>query len=162
DVPLNRLPVYLEDIKNGAEDIVTVRYDPAAADVKAAFAIQDVHGVKVTVRLVPSTPDQLTVANAPAAHQVGSDGMVVDGKENVQQPSGANATDRVMGSIASAEGGFASTEGADAGVLTWGQGQWTVTAGELQKVLLFIKDRRRDLFDRYWLNADLDVDGKDF
>ena len=67
-----------------------------------------------------------------------------------------------MGSIASAEGGFASVEGNDAGVLTWGQGQWTVTAGELQKVLAFIKDRRRDLFDKYWGSADLDVDGKDF
>ena len=88
--------------------------------------------------------------------------MNVDGKENVSKHSGASATDKVMGSIASAEGGFASVEGADAGVLTWGQGQWTVTAGELQKVLAFIKERRRDLFDRYWGQGELDVEGKNF
>jgi hypothetical protein len=162
DTPLKRLPVYLEDVVTGQEAVVNIRYDPAAADVQAKFETQDVHGVKVTVRLLPGSADTLTVAGAPAAHQVGSDGANVDGKETVQTHSGASATDKIMGSIASAEGGFASTEGSDAGVLTWGQGQWTVTAGELQKVLAFIKDRRRDLFDRYWGRADLDVQGKDF
>jgi hypothetical protein len=162
DTPLKRLPVYLEDVVTGSEAVVNIRYDPAAADVQAKFETQDVHGVKVTVRLLPGTAESLTVASAPAAHQVGSDGANVDGKETVQTHSGASATDKIMGSIASAEGGFASTEGSDAGVLTWGQGQWTVTAGELQKVLAFIKDRRRDLFDRYWGRADLDVQGSDF
>ncbi len=162
DTDLKRLPVYLEDVVSGNEAVVNIRYDPAGADVTAAFATRDVHGVKVTVRLVPASADALTVAGAPAAHQVGADGMNVDGTEKVTQHSGASATDKVMGSIASAEGGFASVEGSDAGVLTWGQGQWTVTAGELQKVLAFIKDRRRDLFDRYWGRADLDVDGRDF
>ena len=80
----------------------------------------------------------------------------------MQAHSGASATDMIMGSIASAEGGFASVEGTDAGVLTWGQGQWIVTNGELQKVLTFIKERRRDLFDKYWGAADLDVQGSDF
>ncbi|HEY6887847.1 MAG TPA: hypothetical protein VI300_08710, partial [Solirubrobacter sp.] len=162
DTPPNRLPVYLEDIVSGSEAVVNVRYDPAAADVKAAFETREVGGVRITVRLQPQSVEALTVTSAPAAHQVGSDGANVDGKETVTKHSGASATDKVMGSIASAEGGFASVEGSDAGVLTWGQGQWTVTAGELQKVLAFIKDRRRDLFDKYWGSADLDVDGKDF
>jgi hypothetical protein len=162
DTPLKRLPVYLEDVVAGSEAVVNVRYDPAAADVKAAFDVQEAHGVKVTVQLLPVAAEALTIASAPAAHQVSADGMNVDGKENVSKHSGASATDKVMGSIASAEGGFASVEGADAGVLTWGQGQWTVTAGELQKVLAFIKERRRDLFDRYWGRADLDVEGKNF
>ena len=83
-------------------------------------------------------------------------------RERDKPTPASSATDKIMGSIASAEGGFASVEGNDAGVLTWGQGQWTVTAGELQKVLAFIKDRRRDLFDKYWGSGDLDVDGKDF
>src|SRR4051812_12994532 len=162
DTPLNRLPVYLEDIVSGGEAVVNVRYDPAAADVKAAFAAREVDGVRITVRLQPQSVEAMTVAGAPAAKQVGADGANVDGRENVQAHSGSSATDKIMGSIASAEGGFASVEGSDAGVLTWGQGQWTVTAGELQKVLAFIKDRRRDLFDKYWGSADLDVDGKDF
>src|SRR4051812_7862704 len=162
DTPLNRLPVYLEDIVSGNEAVVNVRYDPAAADVKAAFQTREVDGVRITVRLQPQSVEAMTVTSAPAAKQVGADGANVDGRENVQAHSGAGATDKIMGSIASAEGGFASVEGSDAGVLTWGQGQWTVTAGELQKVLLFIKDRRRDLFDKYWGSADLDVDGKDF
>src|SRR3954451_480539 len=162
DTPLNRLPVYLEDIVSGSEAVVNVRYDPAAADVKAAFQAREVDGVRITVRLQPQSVEAMTVTSAPAAKQVGADGANVDGRENVQAHSGAGATDKNMGSIASAEGGFASVEGSDAGVLTWGQGQWTVTAGELQKVLAFIKDRRRDLFDKYWGSADLDVDGKDF
>jgi hypothetical protein len=162
DTPLEHLPVYLEDIVSGNQAVVNVRYDPAAADVTAAFETKEAHGVDINVRLLPGSGDALTVASAPGAHQVGADGMNVDGKEKVTQHSSASATDKIMGSIASAEGGFASVEGADAGVLTWGQGQWTVTAGELQDVLGFIKERRRDLFDRYWGVAGLDVDGKNF
>jgi hypothetical protein len=162
DTPINRLPVYLEDIVSGGEAVVNVRYDPAAADVKPAFATREVDGLRITVRLEPQSPEELTVKSTNAAKQTGEKSANVHGAENVQAHSGASATDKIMGSIASAEGGFASVEGTDAGVLTWGQGQWTVTAGELQKVLAFIKERRRDLFDKYWGSADLDVDGKDF
>ena len=162
DTPINRLPVYLEDIVSGGEAVVNVRYDPAAADVKAAFQTREVDGVRITVRLQPQSAEELTVKSTNAAKQTGANSANVHGAENVQAHSGANATDMIMGSIASAEGGFASVEGTDAGVLTWGQGQWIVTNGELQKVLTFIKERRRDLFDKYWGAADLDVQGSDF
>ena len=42
DTPLRRLPVDLEDVVSGREAVVNIRYDPAAADVKAAFELQEV------------------------------------------------------------------------------------------------------------------------
>ena len=61
DTPLNRLPVYLEDIVSGDEAVVNVRYDPAAADVKAVFETREVDGVRITVRLQPQSVEALTV-----------------------------------------------------------------------------------------------------
>jgi hypothetical protein len=155
------LPILLQDFVQGGRAVVDIRYDPSQVHVEPAFTDHDLNGTHVSVRVHTARSEELAVAKAPEATRV-RQGMVVEGTENVTSHEGSSATDKIMGSIASAEGGFASTEMSDAGVLTWGQGQWTVTAGELQKVLAFIKTRRRDLFDRYWGSAGLDVDGDVF
>ena len=86
DTPLNRLPVYLEDIVSGSEAVVNVRYDPVAADVNALFEAREVDGVRITVRLQPQSVEAMTVTSAPAAHQVGSDGANVDGPRDGAVP----------------------------------------------------------------------------
>ena len=154
--PLRRLPVFIEDIVTGDRAIVTIRRDPAAAVVTPRFRAGQAAGRHVEVRILDAVADELQVAAAPPVVNV-PNGVIVDGRENVTQHSNGSEIDKIMGSIAPAEGGFASVEGSDRGVFTWGQGQWTVTGGELQTVMAFIKANRQDLFDRYWGFAGLDI-----
>jgi hypothetical protein len=154
--PLRRLPVFIEDIVTGDRAIVNIRRDPAAAVVTPRFRAGEAAGRHVEVRIFDTVADELQVAAAPPVRNV-PNGVIVDGRENVTQHSSGSEIDKIMGSIAPAEGGFASVEGSDRGVFTWGQGQWTVTGGELQKVMAFIKANRQDLFDRYWGFAGLDI-----
>ncbi|HEX5143941.1 MAG TPA: hypothetical protein VFW21_08740 [Mycobacterium sp.] len=158
---LRQLPIYLEDIVAQNCAVVNIYYDPGAVDVRPTFETAEVAGVQVSVKLHPSSVGDLTVARASQTKRV-REGVTIEGKEKVTEHESTSATDKIMGSIASAEGGFASVEGSDAGVFTWGQGQWTVTSGELQRVLVFIKERRQDLFDRYFGQADLNIAGGDF
>jgi hypothetical protein len=150
------LPVYLEDVVSWPQAVVTIQYDPDIADVTPAFRTREVDGIQVEVRLEPKSEAEMSVPAAEKAKRVHG-GVVVGGGESVTAHESASTTDKVMGSVASAEGTFATVEGSDKGVFTWGQGQWTVTAGELQRVLAFIKERRPDLFERYWGLTGLDV-----
>jgi hypothetical protein len=150
------LPVYLEDVVSGNRAVVTILYDAEVADVKAAFTTREVDGITVEVRLEAKSAAEMSVPAAEKAKRVHG-GVIVGGGESVTAHESASATDKVMGSVASAEGTFATVEGSDKGVFTWGQGQWTVTSGELQRVLAFVKGRRPDLFERYWGPTGLDV-----
>jgi hypothetical protein len=150
------LPVHLEDVVSGKRAVVTILYDPNVADVTPAFATREIDGITVDVRLERKSAAEMSVPAAEKAKRVHG-GVIVGGGESVTAHESGSTTDKVMGSVASAEGTFATVEGSDKGVFTWGQGQWTVTAGELQRVLAFIKGRRPDLFERYWGPAGLDV-----
>lgn len=156
DTEFKHLPVYLEDVVSGSRAVVTVRYDPEVADVTAAFTAQEVDGIRVEVRLDAKSAAEMSVPAAEKAKRVHG-GVIVGGGESVTAHEGGSAIDKVMGSVASAEGTFATVEGSDKGVFTWGQGQWTVTSGELQRLMAFIKGSRPDLFERYWAPAGLDV-----
>ena len=154
--PFRQLPVFIEDIVTSDRAVVTIVRDPAAAIVTGGSPPDHAAGRRIDVRIADAATGQLTVTAAPPVRNVPG-GVIVDGRENVTQHSSGSEIDQVVGSIAPAEGGFASVEGSDRGIFTWGQGQWTVTGGELQGVLAFIKARRQDLFDRYWGSAGLDV-----
>jgi hypothetical protein len=155
---LHKLPIYIEDIVTDSLALVRIQYDPAFArvNVRAADELHDMQ--RLRVQAIPTPIDDLSTSTAPKARDAGP-GYVAEGRENVTAHAGASEIDKVMGSVASAEGGFASTEGSDQGIFTWGQGQWTVGANLLQPVLQFIKDRRPDLFDHYWGAAGLDIRG---
>ena len=154
--PLRRLPVLIEDIVTADRAVVRIWRDPAAAVITPRFRTTEAAGRHVDVQILDTVADELQAAAAPPVRAV-RDGVIVDGRENVTEHSSGSEIDKIVGSIAPAEGGFASVEGADRGVFTWGQGQWTVTGGELQKVMEFIKFNRQDLFDRYWGFAGLDI-----
>ena len=156
--PLRQLPVFIEDIVTSDRAVVTIVRDPAAALVTAGSPPDHAAGRRIDVRIADAATGQLTVTAAPPVRNVPG-GVIVDCRENVTQHSSGSEIDQVVGSIAPAEGGFASVEGSDRGIFTWGQGQWTVTGGELQGVLAFIKARRQDLYDRYWGLAGLEVSG---
>lgn len=158
---LRTLPVYIEDVVTERLALVRVQFDPDFAEVEVLVADEQHGPQRVRVEAIPTSADQLRAAAAPAARDVGP-GYVAEGREKVTEHSSASEIDRTMGAVASAEGGFASTEGSDQGIFTWGQGQWTVGANLLQPVMQFIKDRRADLYDRYWGAAGLDVRGNVF
>lgn len=155
------LPVYVEDVVTDSVALVRIQFNPNLASVKVLVG-DEMHGnQRVRVEAIPTPADELQVASAPKAREAGS-GYVAEGQEKVTEHSGGSELDKVLGSVASAEGGFASTEGSDKGIFTWGQGQWTVGANLLQPVMQFIKDQRPDLFDHYWGATGLDVRGSVF
>ncbi len=158
DPSLRDLPIYIEDIVTDDRALVRIKYD--AARVKfTQHATNLVDGPQHLVIEVTSVPaEELQIAAGPKARKAAG-GYVAEGTEKVTSHSSASEIDKVMGAVASAEGGFASTEGSDAGIFTWGQGQWTVGANLLQPVLGFIKAQRQDVFDRYFGAAELDVKG---
>jgi hypothetical protein len=153
---LRDLPVYIEDIVTPSQALVRIQYDPDVATVKIIVADKMFGNQRVRVEAISTPAKQLHAAAAPKAKDVGP-GYVAEGSENVTSHSSGSDVDKVMSSIVSSEGGFASTEGSDLGIFTWGQGQWTVGANLLQPVMQFIKDKRPDLFTRYWGAAGLDV-----
>jgi hypothetical protein len=155
---LKQLPIYIEDFVTAELAIVKIQYVPAAVKLDLKAVDTELEGQRVQVQATPVAQDQLLARTAPTAKDVGP-GYVAEGSEKVTEHSSASEVDKVMSSVASAEGGFASVEGSDLGIFTWGQGQWTVGANLLQPVLQFIKDERQDLFDRYWGTAGLDVRG---
>src|SRR5262245_50573237 len=159
---LRELPIYVEDIVTDDRALVRIKYDPTRVKFTQRASNQpadESHPQALVIQVTTAAAEELRIAAAPKAHKA-SGGYVAEGTENVTTHSSASEIDKVMDSVASAEGGFASTEGSDAGIFTWGQGQWTVGANLLQPVLEFIKTQRQDLFDRYFGAADLDVKGK--
>jgi hypothetical protein len=153
---LRDMPVDIEDIVTDSQALVRIQYDPDVATVKIIVADKMFGNQRVRTEAISTPAKQLHAAAAPTAHDVGP-GYVAEGSENVTTHSSGSDVDKVMSSIVSSEGGFASTEGSDLGIFTWGQGQWTVGANLLQPVMQFIKDKRADLFNRYWGAAGLDV-----
>jgi len=161
DPSLRELPIYIEDIVTDDRALVRIKYD--AARVKftqhAANHLEGPQQLVIQATAVPA--EELKIAAGPKAHKAAG-GYVAEGTEKVTSHSGGSELDKVMGAVASAEGGFASTEGSDAGIFTWGQGQWTAGANLLQPMLGFIKAQRQDVFDRYFGTAQLDVKGTTF
>ena len=158
DPSMRELPIYIEDVVTDDRALVRIKYD--AERVKfTQHAADDATGPQhLTIQATAVAGEELKIAAGPKARKA-SGGHVAEGTEKVTSHSGSSEIDKVMGAVASAEGGFASTEGSDKGIFTWGQGQWTVGANLLQPVLGFIKAQRQDLFDRYFGAAELDVQG---
>jgi hypothetical protein len=158
DPSMRELPIYIEDIVTDDRALVRIKYD--AERVKfTQHATDDATGPQhLTIQATAVAAEELKIAAGPKARKAAG-GYVAEGTEKVTSHSSGSELDKVMGAVASAEGGFASTEGSDAGIFTWGQGQWTVGANLLQPVLGFIKAQRQDLFDRYFGAAELDVKG---
>lgn len=153
---LEELPIYIEDVVTDKLALVRVQFDPKLVKVQV-LAADTVHDKqRVRVQAIETSTEQLQVTSAPKAKNVGP-GYVIEGKEKTTMHSSGSEADLVMSGIASAEGGFASTEGSDKGIFTWGQGQWPVGANKLQPVMQFIKNKRPDLYDRYWGGVGLDV-----
>lgn len=157
------LPFYLEDLVTEDRALVRVRYDARHVQLQVLNTDSFQDGTLVQVEGIPAAMEQLQVPKAPRLFRHGQ-GHLTSGSETVARHHDASGVDLAMGSIAEAEGGFASTEGSDGGVFTWGQGQWTVTEGEsnLQDVLNFIKARRPDLFAHYFSSHGLDLHGRAF
>lgn len=155
---LRQLPIYIEDFVTADHALVKIRYNPKLVKLNLGVVEADQDGHKIKVEATEVAEDQLLAAAGPRAKDVGP-GYIADGAETVASHLGGSEIDKVMASVASAEGGFASTEGSDLGIFTWGQGQWTVGANLLQPVMQFIKDHRPDLYERYWGAAGLDVRG---
>lgn len=153
---LRDLPIFIEDVVSGGEAVVSARYNADAVDVTPLVRQTEAAGIQVRVDARSADPEELSVKAAPGARKHGK-GAIVSGPEKVTKHLGGSEIDTVIASIASAEGGFATVEGTDKGVITWGQGQWTAHSGKLQKVLAFIKERRADLWDRYWGANGLDL-----
>jgi hypothetical protein len=158
DPSLRELPIYIEDIVTDDRALVRIKYDAARVRF-TQHAHNEMTGTQpLTIQATAVPAEELKIAAGPKAKKAAG-GYVAEGTEKVTSHSGGSELDKVMGAVASAEGGFASTEGSDKGIFTWGQGQWTVGADLLQPVLGFIKAQRQDLFDRYFGAAELDVKG---
>lgn len=157
------LPFYIEDLVTEDRALVRVRYDARHVDLQIQSTDVSSGGRLVQVQGLPSSSEHLQIPQAPATRRHGQ-GHYADGGETVARHHDASGVDLAMAGIVGAEGGFASTEGSDAGVFTWGQGQWTVTESEsnLQDVLSFIKERRPDLFEHHFGTKGLDVNGRAF
>lgn len=157
------LPFYIEDMVTEDRSLVRVRYDARHVELHTLKTDARSGGRLVQVQGFPSTSEQLQIPQAPATRRHGQ-GHYADGGETVARHHDASGVDLAMAGIVGAEGGFASTEGSDAGVFTWGQGQWTVTEGEsnLQDLLSFIKERRPDLFAHHFESKSLDIHGRVF
>ena len=161
---LHHLPIYIEDVASGTHRIIHIKYDPERVNLDAVQEVTATGDGMVQVVVSKCKAEDLLVKQAPAARPVDRSPdnrrFTLETDERITQHS-STPEDRIVSALASAEGGFATVEASDAGVFTWGQGQWIVASGaELQKVLSFIKARRPDLFDRYWGSAGLDVQGK--
>lgn len=160
-VTARQLPVSVEDVVTEGQARVRIKYVPQYGEVQVLLlGSPTLLGHRVRVRADPVAAEDLLLAKATTPTRVGGPnetGYVAEGSERVTTHLGSAPIDTVIASVASAEGGFASVEASDRGVFTWGQGQWTVTGGELQRVLAFIKARRPDLWDRYWGEAGLDL-----
>lgn len=157
------LPFFIEDLVTEDRALVRVRYDARHVELNVPQTDVRSGGRLVQVQRFPSSSEQLQIAQAPQTRQHGR-GHLADGGETVARHHDASGVDLAMAGIVGAEGGFASTEGSDAGVFTWGQGQWTVTESEsnLQDVLRFIKERRPDLFAHHFESKGLDINGRVF
>lgn len=158
DASLRDLPIYIEDVVTDERALVRIKYDAARVRFTRYAANEHEEAQQLVVQVAEVAAEQLTIAAGPKARKVRG-GHTAEGKEKVTAHSSASEVDKVMGAVASAEGGFASSEGSDGGIFTWGQGQWTVGANLLQPMLGFIKGQRPDLFDRYFGAAGLDVKG---
>lgn len=157
--PLHQLPLHIDDFTQGEESLIRIKYDPERVQIDGLDGRSNFQGHRIRVEATPLPPEELMVRKGPAAIDVGG-GFKANGPETILNHQ-STREDHIVGAIAEAEGGFATVEASDAGVFTWGQGQWTVTGGgELQQLLAFIKERRADLFDRYWRAAGLDVKGR--
>jgi hypothetical protein len=162
NAPLNQLPFYIEDVCAGGRAVIHIKYDPSRVTLEDIHEVTLDNGGIVQVVASKCTPEEMMTKKPPAARRhndIDDKGYVLETDEKIIQHS-STPEDRVASSIASAEGGFATVEASDKGILTWGQGQWIASGGaELQNVLAFIKSRHPDLFDRYWGSAGLDVQG---
>jgi hypothetical protein len=158
DPSLRELPIYIEDIVTDDRALVRIKYDAERVKFTQHAADEKTGPQQLVIQATAVPAAELKIAAGPKARKAAG-GYVAEGTEKVTSHASGSELDKVMGAVASAEGGFASTEGSDAGIFTWGQGQWTVGANLLQPMLGFIKAQRQDLFDRYFGAAELDVKG---
>ena len=158
DPSLRELPIYIEDIVTDDRALVRIKYDAERVKFTQHAADEKTGPQQLVIQATAVPAEDLKIAAGPKARKAAG-GYVAEGTEKVTSHASGSELDKVMGAVASAEGGFASTEGSDAGIFTWGQGQWTVGANLLQPMLGFIKAQRQDLFDRYFGAAELDVKG---
>jgi hypothetical protein len=161
DPSMRELPIYIEDIVTDDRALVRIKYDAARVKFTQHAADDTTSPQQLRIQATAVAAEELKIAAGPKARKAAG-GYVAEGTEKVTSHSGGGELDKVMGAVASAEGGFASTEGSDAGIFTWGQGQWTAGANLLQPMLGFIKAQRQDLFDRYFGAVELDVQGTTF
>jgi uncharacterized protein YcbK (DUF882 family) len=97
------------------------------------------------------------------AHSWDEDGIYVRGTERFKAEPGS-AQDRILASMAAAEGGFDTVNMYDQGIVSWGIMQWTAHAGSLQRLLAFVRRRlgelgRSDLWSRLFPELDVRTAG---